>query len=286
MPIARSVDLKDVRFEGGGAIGSMTCQVTGFTQATIAQQALGVSVHGMVGLPFLNRFDLDLDRSKGEQRLKKAGAIAVAESASKGEQSRAAGAQALSCLELPNGLLGLPIQVRHKQSTKPMLGIVDTSSMFSVISWQAAKELGIGDGPDDSKFANATKVVGLTANGTAEMPIVSIKVSIFGSPQGLGCKLGGISKEEFESEGKGNGWSVDVKAKDLKNGIECGRVNAAVGDDVRLQLLSDIAVGQFCGGAVLIGQDLLVQLPRLTISAKDKRLWADPPTRIVDCSPV
>jgi hypothetical protein len=203
----------------------------------------------------------------------------------RGPQAKPA-AVALPCLALPGSLLGLPVQVRHKQRGSSLLGVIDTSSMYSVINWQAARELGIASGPTDAKLGSATKVVGITADGTAEMPIVSVKISMFATPEGLGCKLGGISKQEFEASGKGNGWDIELKAKDLKGGVEFGRVNAAVGDAIQLQLLADAAVGHFCGGAVLIGQDVLAQLPRCTISAKDKCLWADRPARIEDCPPI
>mmetsp|Transcript_90863 Transcript_90863/g.236724 ORF Transcript_90863/g.236724 Transcript_90863/m.236724 type:complete len:519 (+) Transcript_90863:81-1637(+) len=287
LPISREVVLKDVRFEGGGLIGNISgCQVANFMQQATAQTLSGAAVHGMVGLPFLERYDLDLDRARGEQRLKKAGAVAVtAQTTCRSPQAKV-GAVSLPCLALPGNLLGLPVQVRHKQKSLPLLGIIDTSSMYSVINWQAARELGIASGPADAKLGNAAKVVGLTADGTAEMPIVNVKISMFATPEGLGCKLGGISKEEFEAAGKGNGWGIELKAKDLKGGVECGRVNAAVGDALQLQLLADAAVGHFNGGAVLIGQDVLAQLPRCTISAKDKRLWADSPARIEDCPPI
>lgn len=287
LPISRAVDLEDVRFDGGGAIGSIRgCQVSSFMQLATAQTLSGATVHGMVGLPFLERYDLDLDRARGEQRLKKAGAVAVAaQAACRGPQANA-GAVPLPCLALPGSLLGLPVQVRYKQKTLPLLGVIDTSSMYSVINWQAARDLGIASGPTDAKLGGATKVVGLTPDGTAEMPIVNVKISLFATPEGLGCKLGSISKHEFEAAGKGNGWDIELKAKDLKGGVECGRVNAAVGDAIQLQLLADAAVGPFTGGAVLVGQDILAQLQRCTISARDKRLWVDGPARIEDCPPL
>ena len=62
-------------------------------------------------------------------------------------------------------------------------------------------------------------------------------------------------------------------------------MNAAVGDAIQFEMLSDSAVGQFIGGAMLIGQDILAQSPKLTLSAQDRQMWLDPPSRIVDESP-
>merc|ERR1719401_2867770 len=100
------------------------------------------------------------------------------------------------------------------------------------------------------------------------------------TPPGLGCRLKDPSKEDFEATGRGKGWQLDLKG--TKPCVEFGRVNAAIGDAMQFEFLSDSAVGSFNGGAILIGQDVLAQAPKLTLSAKGAEAWLDPPGRLVD----
>lgn len=279
LPIRRTVSLEDVSFEGGHAVGTLQdCTVVSFVQAQIAEKALGAVLHGMLGLPFLARFDLDLDRVRGEQRFKTAGALA-------GAQAKIPGVH-LPGVNLPGGLIGVPVQARLKKKgpAQAVLGIVDTGSMFSVISWQAAKDLGIADGPEDPALRNATKVAGATKEGVVEMPLVNVKVSICSTPPDVRCALADFSKEDFEATGQGKGWYLNLK--DAKPCVEFGRVNAAIGDATQFEFLSDSAVGSFSGGAMLIGQDVLAQAPRLALCAKGAEAWLDPPGRLVDATPI
>jgi len=108
LEIQRSVDLEDVRFEGGHSVGTLEgVEVTSFIQATMADKALGTMIHGMLGLPFLSRYDVDLDRIRGEQHLKEAGA-ASADSEDKGR----IGSMTFPGVTLPGDLIGIPVQIR------------------------------------------------------------------------------------------------------------------------------------------------------------------------------
>jgi len=113
---------------------------------------------------------------------------------------------------------------------------------------------------------------------------VNVKVSLCKTPAAVSCRVGAISKEDFEATGRGNGWSLNLK--DAKPSMEFGRINAAIGDAMQFEFLSDSAVGSFTGGAMLIGQDVLAQAPGLTLSAKGSEAWLDPPGRLVDASPI
>mmetsp|Transcript_109222 Transcript_109222/g.308050 ORF Transcript_109222/g.308050 Transcript_109222/m.308050 type:complete len:513 (-) Transcript_109222:92-1630(-) len=283
MPIKRTVDLKDVSFEGGHQIGTFKeCMVTSFVQAQMAEKALGTTLHGVLGLPFLQNFDLDLDRIRTEQRFKHQGAAAKAAGEDCG---LGAGVRRVPCVTLPGGLLGTPLQLRSKQAvTANVIGIVDTGSMFSTMSWQAAKELGLADGIADSKLKGATKVAGATKDGVVKMPLVPVKASICNAEGEFACHVPGISSEEFQETGKGKGWTLDLK--NLRPGVDFGRVNVAIGDAIPFEMLKDSAVGDYNGGAFLIGQDILAQAPRLILDAKDRKIWLEPPARIVDATPM
>lgn len=185
---------------------------------------------------------------------------------------------------MPCDFFGVPVKCGLKQSDgMPMVGIVDTSSMFSVINWHAAKALGIAEGPDDPKLEQATKVIGATKEGPKEMPLVHLKVRLYSATEAVRTRIkGGFTKEEFEEKGVGNGWHLDFKEDQLQSSIEFGRVNAAIGDALQFDMMSNSTVGDYVGGAVLLGQDILAQAVRLTLSFNDKSVHVTPPGRIVD----
>mmetsp|Transcript_55483 Transcript_55483/g.162984 ORF Transcript_55483/g.162984 Transcript_55483/m.162984 type:complete len:434 (-) Transcript_55483:174-1475(-) len=286
LKIDRTVDLEGVSFESGKAIGTLKeCMVHTFVQATVAEKALGAKLHGMLGIPFLKRYDLDLDRVRCEQRFKEAGKAAKAFSSGAMSEERV-GTVHMTSINLPGGLFGVPLQVKLKDKATYVLGVVDSSSMFSVLNWKAAEDLGLPPDAEDPIYDTYTKVAGATVDGVAEMPLVNAKVQICRSSEEIGCRLGAISKEEFDTTGKGGGWTLGLsEVADIRACAEFGRVNAAVGDAIQFEMLSDSAVGQFIGGAMLIGQDILAQSPKLTLSAQDRQMWLDPPSRIVDESP-
>jgi len=276
--IARTVDLEAVSFDGGMPIGDLRgCTVSGFVQAQIADKALKTVIHGMLGLPFLERYDIDLDRVRSEQRFKDAGSAATAASTG---ISRI-GAIHSPGIALPGIIVGIPMHAKSSSKTLPLVGIIDTGSMFSTLNWQAAKQLGLAKGPKDAKLERATKVAGATKTGVAEMPLVNIQLNICHATGEIACKAAGLTKEEFDAKGVGNGWSLDFKNAGLQTCVDFGRVNAAIGDAIQFELLRDSAVGEFTGPAALIGQDILSQAPRLTLSVKDRQLWLDAPGRIV-----
>jgi len=287
MPITRTVDLTSVSFKGGQSIGDIKgCQVDSFLQAQIAHKALKVTLHGMLGLPFLQKYDFVFDRVRKEQHFKEANALL--EAAKMGGYRL--GVTHLSGISLPAGLLGLPVKMLSKQGTwKAFLGLVDTSSMFSTISWQTAIDLGLASGEEDPAFQNAFKVAGASRTGVVEMPLVNVKMHLCSAPEGGGFKIkvnsDGVTKEDIEAGGVGKGWDASVDAESLNPCVEFGAVNVAIGDALAFAMLGDSAVGSFNGG-VLIGQDVLAQVPRLCLSFSANQVWLDPPGRIVDAGPI
>merc|ERR1719253_1968405 len=110
------------------------------------------------------------------------------------------------------------------------------------------------------------------------MPVVPLKVHLCSCTEEIGCRMAaGYTKEELEVGGCGRGWKLDVEGKDFKPSVPFGRINAAIGDAIQFELLVEPAFGNFTGGAILIGQDILSQAPRLTLGFKDKQVWLDPP---------
>merc|ERR1712107_248409 len=63
-------------------------------------------------------------------------------------------------IALPGIIIGIPMFAKSSSKMVPLVGIIDTGSMFSVVNWAAAKQLGLAKGPKDSKLERATKVEG------------------------------------------------------------------------------------------------------------------------------
>ena len=115
--IARTVDLEEVAFEGGMRIGNLAeCTVSGFVQAHIADKALKTTIDGMLGLGFLERYDIDLDRVRSDQHIKDAGAAAVAAPPS---ISRI-GAIYAPGIALPGVIIGIPMHVTSGSKVLPL----------------------------------------------------------------------------------------------------------------------------------------------------------------------
>ncbi|CAK0835735.1 unnamed protein product [Prorocentrum cordatum] len=137
-------------------------------------------------------------RHIAEFQNRKAGAVAVtAQTTCRSPQAKV-GAVSLPCLALPGNLLGLPVQVRHKQKSLPLLGIIDTSSMYSVINWQAARELGIASGPADAKLGNAAKAAAWDAE--AEWELLKQAIRTVSDRMAAGRDRAGVAPPEVDDK--------------------------------------------------------------------------------------
>ncbi|CAK9116691.1 unnamed protein product [Durusdinium trenchii] len=267
-----NVDLKNVQFlESGTKIEDITdCSIMDFPQAMLAEQ-LGIEVHGILGQPFFNKYDVDVDRYGARADLYMPG-----DAASQGFYS---GVKHLPGIELPMGNLGLavkgrPVSEEATDESAAFVGLVDSSAAHTVLNWEAAKMLGF-TGPNDPRFATAAKVLAASADGSAEeMPVTLVRLSLCSAPEGVKPMVNSVSKEEFESGG-GKGWYFE----DLSGGDECvefGAVNVAIGNPLTLSVLADSTIGPFTGAAAIIGQDLLFQVDRLVLNMKDSQVWIQP----------
>jgi len=273
---ASTIDLKDLKFAATGApIDDLNnCDVLDFPQAQLAEQ-LGVEVHGILGQPFFAGYDMDLDRYGGRVQF-----FAPGQAASQGFYSTV---KHLPGLDLPAGNLGIALKGKSldvdddkfdADTDRTFIGLVDTSAAHTVVNWKAAEKLGFS-GPDDPILKAATKVLGAGAQGQAEeLPVVRVRFTLCGVPQGVKPMMVSVSKEQFESGG-GVGWYLDG----LGGGsgcVEFGAVNVAIGDVLSLGVLSDSKIGQFQGAAAIIGQDLLFQAQRIVLNSRDRQLWLEP----------
>mmetsp|Transcript_99712 Transcript_99712/g.197740 ORF Transcript_99712/g.197740 Transcript_99712/m.197740 type:complete len:514 (-) Transcript_99712:54-1595(-) len=267
------VDIKGIRFLGtGGRIDDLKdCEILDFPQSQLLAQ-LGVEVHGILGQPFFELYDWDLDRYRQRAQL-----YAPGLASSQGFYSTV---KHLPGIALPSGNLGVVLRSSvyeedGSQREVNFVGLVDTGAAHTILNWEAAKLLGY-TGPDDPRLFGATKVLGASEKGEAEeMPVVLMRLSLGGIPAGVKPMLLSLTQEEFNADG-GKGWYFEEET--LRGGdgcLACGAVNVAIGNPLGLSVLGDGAVGPFKGAGAIIGQDLLFQAERVVINMKDKQLWVE-----------
>lgn len=267
------VDVKGIRFLGTGArIDDLKdCEVLDFPQSQLLAQ-LGVEVHGILGQPFFELYDWDLDRYRQRAQL-----YAPGLASSQGFYSTV---KHLPGIALPSGNLGMVLQSsivddEGNQKDVSFIGLVDTGAAHTVLNWEAAKLLGY-TGPTDPSLYSATKVLGASETGEAEeMPVVLMRLSLCGIPEGVKPMLLSLTQEEFKADG-GKGWYFEEET--LRGGdgcLACGAVNVAIGNPLGLSVLRDSMIGPFKGAGAIIGQDLLFQAERVVINMKDKQLWVE-----------
>eukprot|EP00403_Amphidinium_massartii_P030909 CAMPEP_0178406702 /NCGR_PEP_ID=MMETSP0689_2-20121128/19048_1 /TAXON_ID=160604 /ORGANISM="Amphidinium massartii, Strain CS-259" /LENGTH=427 /DNA_ID=CAMNT_0020027751 /DNA_START=78 /DNA_END=1357 /DNA_ORIENTATION=+ len=158
-------------------LGSYSALVADFPQSRLGA-SLGCPIDGMLGMEFYDRFGVEVD--KDVVRLYEPDAC---ESAAKTR-----GMLMLRTTSLPARLQGISVAAvggpPPPAGTSPwVLGILDTGSAYTVLSWAAAKlMLGITESPDDCGFINAMDISGKPIS----MPLVNASLLLSGASDGLG----------------------------------------------------------------------------------------------------
>eukprot|EP00413_Alexandrium_margalefii_P010484 CAMPEP_0204547008 /NCGR_PEP_ID=MMETSP0661-20131031/22478_1 /ASSEMBLY_ACC=CAM_ASM_000606 /TAXON_ID=109239 /ORGANISM="Alexandrium margalefi, Strain AMGDE01CS-322" /LENGTH=339 /DNA_ID=CAMNT_0051553869 /DNA_START=24 /DNA_END=1043 /DNA_ORIENTATION=+ len=271
---AQTVNLEGVRLGGSrAAIDDIKgCEVIELPQAQLLGQ-LGVEVHGILGQPFFEQYDMDLDRYGQRAQFYSPG-----QAAAEGFYSTV---RHLPGIALPSGnigvvLTGAAMDDSLEDQKASFVGLVDSSAAHTIINWEAAKLLGFS-GPTDPRLMAATKVLGAGKTGEAEeMPVVRAKFSMCGVPQGVKPMMLSVSQDDFKAGG-GKGWYFEQKTLEGGPGcLELGAINIAIGDVLGLSVLTDSMIGPFAGAAAIVGQDLLFQAQRVVVNLRDKNLWLEP----------
>lgn len=273
---ATTVDLEGVTFVGSAAVVDDLKDVALLDYALPQEQLLeqlGVELHGVLGRPFFDLYDMDLDRYGN-----RASFYAPGQAASQGFYSNV---KHLPGIALPSGGVGVVVKSKAKPQGLEVegedvsfVGLVDTGAAHTVLNWEAAKLLGYS-GPDDPQLVQASKVLGASDKGTAdEMPVVQVRLSLSGVPEGIKPMMSGLSKEQWESTG-GGGWYFD-KLGGGPGSMEFGAVNVAIGNVLGLSVLRDSKIGPFVGAAAIVGQDLLFQAQRVVLDSSGHQLWLEP----------
>ena len=268
------VDLHNVKVGNELALSSdipFQAIVTNFAQENIDRKH---NIKGMVGMEFLNQFDIDLDFPSNKIRFWAPGTA---------EKE----AQRLGMVEVPIAvindslLLGtrmtgqkMPVREGKKkeqqQQQQPFLGILDTGSTFSAINWEAAKLLGL----PPKKSLQYLKPPGIMAVGIDNKPLYiptkKVKFTYCGNPI-----IGGQTQEDEEETMKvatAADAEHDNKQQQKQNGVivvgfespskewkPWKPVLTGIGDLPLFELVLGTKSNPFKGPAALIGMDIISQ---------------------------
>ncbi|KAJ1462005.1 hypothetical protein M885DRAFT_602606 [Pelagophyceae sp. CCMP2097] len=162
---------------GGIALPTLHASVTHFPMEHIE---VGHDVVGMLGLEFMDHFDVDLDFPNGRLRLWQPG-------------DGAANAIKDGLNAIPTAVLGgtlLAVRVAARGSPQPFIGIIDTGASFSTLSMGVARLAGVRVDDKDA-FEDAPRLWGIGIDGRPmNLPIVRVPLQF---------DTGAVTAEGFEA---------------------------------------------------------------------------------------
>mmetsp|Transcript_54504 Transcript_54504/g.127345 ORF Transcript_54504/g.127345 Transcript_54504/m.127345 type:complete len:446 (-) Transcript_54504:2-1339(-) len=203
------------------SLGSYSALVANFPQSALGA-SLGCPIDGMLGMEFYERFGVEIDKE----------VVRLYEADEAEEVAMRKQMAILKTASLPARLHGVSVAAvmgLPTLSVSPwVLGILDTGSAHTVLSWSAAEKLlGITESPADCGFINAMDISGKPIS----MPVVNSTLRLSGAGGGMG-----------------KGPVVDF-----------AQVEVAIGD---IALFAKM-VGNTSMPTALVGQDLFSQRPHL-----------------------
>mmetsp|Transcript_53540 Transcript_53540/g.99027 ORF Transcript_53540/g.99027 Transcript_53540/m.99027 type:complete len:271 (+) Transcript_53540:18-830(+) len=169
--------LQDVSLHGSDLpLGSYSALVANFPQSTLGA-SLGCPIDGMLGMEFYERFGVEV----GEDTLR------LYQPDDCEEVAKTKQMTILRTATLPARLHGVSVAAvvgPPTVSVSPwVLGILDTGSAHTVLSWAAAEQLlGITESPPGCGFINAMDISGKPIN----MPVVNATLRLAGAGTGFG----------------------------------------------------------------------------------------------------
>jgi len=257
----KTLALRGVYVDGRLEVPRFTAAVLDFPQRGYAAER-GVAVHGMVGMEFLEQFDVRYarDPTTGGDTLtlyRPHEGYELHESDPKWTPVRG--------ILLPSRLMG--VKVAADNAPFPFLGIVDTGASHTIMNREAARLLGYD--LTDPELANGPGVNGVGVLGQpTHMPTVPLRLCISG--------FDNSTRLQYDWAGR---WWLDP----MEHSKECAgfefEATAAIGD-MNFDSLTALTVrglGPFYGPLVLTGQDFLTQR-ELVISGAGKRMLFGAPT--------
>eukprot|EP00667_Euglena_gracilis_P007422 EG_transcript_7502 len=264
------------RMKVGGAVPcrSTVAAVVDFFQAQAGAE-MGLDIAGMVGMEFLEQYDVELDPFAEEATLYDP------------EEPPAPqpGAVVVKGCQLPGNLIGAILQgyrwptateeasgIRPTELGPPILGIVDTGATYSIINWKAAKALGIS--PDDPRVKAAGTVSMMGVEGKRQrMPLLRMRMEVCGFAKAPEPTITFVD----ETNANNSKWMMDEMQRDPEGRVSFDKpASVGIGDINFHNLLRMKGKGVYDGPAAIIGQDLWVQR-RMLISGSRRTLTVYPP---------
>eukprot|EP00667_Euglena_gracilis_P010780 EG_transcript_10983 len=255
----KTVDLKGVTVEQKVPVPSFTAAVIDFPQRGYAEER-GIVIHGMVGMQFLEQFDLKYarDTATGVDMLS-------VYRATEGHAAHASDPKwkPVNGILMPKRLMA--VQIAVNDAPEPFLGVVDSGASYSIMNLEAAKVLGYD--VNDPKLRNGPGVTGVGVLGQeVHMPIVSVKV----------CLSSFVDGVQLKQDWMRRWWLAPLKHDSRCVGFEHEAV-VAIGEmnfDA-LTALPERGLGAYKGPLVLTGQDVLTQREVIFCGAAKKMLLGD-----------
>jgi hypothetical protein len=210
-------------------------------------------VEGMLGMEFLEMFDVDLDFPRGRLRLYPPGTFLPPPNA------KWAGAQKeLGLVEIPavvineTGLLG--IRVTKKGSTQPILGFLDCGAPFSCLNWKAAEILKLPP-KTDKKYSKGPQLAAVGVDGRPLfLPTLPRQQLDF---------CGDMQVDQ--TTGRPTGYFAPSPSEFQ----QWGPITLAIGDLPAFSTVLGDGVKPYDGPAALIGLDILAQRRVVLEAARD-----------------
>jgi predicted aspartyl protease len=271
---AQLVFLDRIKLAGQIPVRPTLAAIVDFFQANMGRKR-GIEIAGLVGMEFLEQYDLDIDPANERITIYDAQEPPVV----------AKDATVIQGCELPGSLIGAMLrgykwpaedaaEDAPRDPAPPILGIIDTGATYTIINWEAAKALGIYE--DDPWLESAKKVNMMGVEGKKQnMPIIRMSMDICGFTEAPAPVPYGAEDEDEDSKGwLMSGMEVDesacIKFKEEAI-VGIGNINFE-------NLMRRQDEGPYKGPAAIIGQDLLMQ-KRYLISGSRRTLifGADPP---------
>jgi len=247
--------------------------VIDFFQAQTGAE-MGLDIAGMVGMEFLEQYDLEIDPFAEEVTLY---------DPTEPETLPQGGRLVTGC-ELPGNLIGALLQgyryptpeeaaagIRPTEWAPPILGIVDTGATYSIINWKAANQMGIF--ADDPRVKAAGTVTMMGVEGKRQrMPLFTLPMAVAGfakPPTPVTVYKG----EDVNS----SLWAMDALQVDEANRVTFAKpVSVGIGDINFKNLLRKPDLGVYNGSAAIIGQDLWMQRAMLISGSRRTLTFFDP----------
>jgi len=242
--------VSNVSIAGQVPVPKFTAAVVDFPQRKYAERG-GMDIHGMVGMEFLEQFDLKYDEDIVEVFPANSGLELQLEDPSW---------SLVKGIMMPARLMA--VQITVDDHPEPFLGLVDSGASHSIMNHAAAKALGYN--LNSKKFKDGPGVNGFGIMGKQKhMPTVSIKVCLSSFDDNIMLRKNWL----------GRWWLTPMDNRPEEAVCFEHEAVVAIGDMNfnSLTRLTERGLGSYKGPLILTGQDILTQR-NIVFNGQGKRM--------------